>query len=268
MKIAAMARSLAIPRVLALTATATPAVAHDIAAAFAIAGEDVVQTGFYRPNLSLRVTATKAPARDELLLDRLRSRPRGPTVVYVTLQRTAEEVAASLESAGLPARAYHAGMKDEDRHAVQDWFMAAGDAGDPAGEQDPIVVATIAFGMGIDKSDIRYVYHYNLPKSLENYAQEIGRAGRDGQPSVCEVLAAADDLIVLGNFTFGDTPTPEAVAGLLHFLLSGGRPGSIRYLHLRPFRPVRRSATGGRNAADLPGARRPRRIDRPVLHRI
>jgi len=228
MKIAAMAQSLAIPRVLALTATATPGVARDIAAAFRIADDDVVQTGFYRPNLSLHVSAGRGSDRDELLLNRLRSRPRGATVVYVTLQRTAEDVARQLESAGLPARAYHAGMKDEDRHAVQDWFMGA--AGNEAGgprNGDPIVVATIAFGMGIDKSDIRYVYHYNLPKSLENYAQEIGRAGRDGQPSVCEMLAAAEDLIVLGNFTFGDTPTPEAVAGLLHFLLSGRSAGEV-----------------------------------------
>jgi len=144
----------------------------------------------------------------------------------VTLQRTAEDVARQLESAGLPARAYHAGMKDEDRHAVQDWFMLpCGDGTRVHSTIDPIVVATIAFGMGIDKADIRYVYHYNLPKSLESYAQEIGRAGRDGRPSVCEMLAAAEDIIVLGNFTFGDTPTPQAVAGLLHFLLSGRSAG-------------------------------------------
>ena len=77
--------------------------------------------------------------------------------------------------------------------------------------------------MGIDKSDIRYVYHYNLPKSLENYAQEIGRAGRDGQPSVCELLACPDDATVLENFTFGDTPTPQAVAGLLDHVLGNGQ---------------------------------------------
>src|SRR6185437_1447848 len=115
--------------------------------------------------------------------------------------------------AGFPARAYHAGMTAEDRHAVQDWFMASADA---------VVVATIAFGMGIDKRDIRGVYHFNLPKSLENYAQEIGRAGRDGLPSICETLAAMEDVTVLENFTFGDTPTPRAVAQVLGNVLGHG----------------------------------------------
>ncbi len=106
----------------------------------------------------------------------------------MTLQRTAEEVAAALAAEGFPARAYHAGMDNDERAAVQDWFMDS---------PSSIVVATIAFGMGIDKSDIRAVYHYNLPKSLENYSQEIGRAGRDGAASVCEILACADDVTVL-----------------------------------------------------------------------
>src|SRR4051794_16048996 len=214
MKLATLAKTLNVGRVLALTATATPGVAADIAKAFDIADADVVKTPFHRKNLTLKVTplgSSNAGVRTDLLVDRIRSRPAGPTIVYVTLQKTAEDVATALRAKGLPAHAYHAGLKPETRHEVQDAFMASDRA---------IVVATIAFGMGIDKRDIRYVYHYNLAKSLENYAQEIGRAGRDGQPSTCELLADPNDKITLENFTYGDTPTPHAIYDLLTELLN------------------------------------------------
>jgi len=213
LKIARLARELNVGCVLALTATATPQVARDIAGGFDIAEDDVVHTGFYRPNLRLYATPCEAGQRDDLLLSRLAQRPPGPTIVYVTLQRTAEDVADLLTGQGLDARAYHAGMDSEKRHEVQNAFMASGRM---------IVVATIAFGMGIDKSDIRYVYHYNLPKALENYAQEIGRAGRDGRESICELLACADDVVTLENFSYGDTPTREAVASLVEDVLRQG----------------------------------------------
>ncbi len=206
LRLPGLARSLKVARVLALTATATPGVADDVARAFGITEEDVVRTDFHRPNLDLRVMRTSADERLALLRDRIASRPRGATIVYVTLQKTAEDVAAFLASEGLPAEAYHAGLDAEVRHAIQERFMASTDA---------IIVATIAFGMGIDKADIRHVYHFNLPKGLESYAQEIGRAGRDGLPSTCELLACADDVVTLENFTYGDTPTPESLAALL-----------------------------------------------------
>src|SRR4051812_39551212 len=206
LKLAERARELGAERVLALTATATPAVVADIRAGFGIEEADGVVTGFYRPNLTLLTTPVTARERDVRLVERLRERPPGSTIVYVTLQRTAVRVAELLAAAGLPARPYHAGMSAEERVAVQEWWSQSPQA---------VVVATIAFGMGIDKADVRAVYHYNLPKSLESYSQEIGRAGRDDHPSTCELLACVDDVPALENFAYGDTPTREAVAALL-----------------------------------------------------
>jgi ATP-dependent DNA helicase RecQ len=213
LKLAETARQVKVERALCLTATATPKVAADIRKAFAIAPEDAVITGFYRPNLLLATTPVTAARRDELLLTRLAKRPPGPTIVYVTLQKTAERVAALLQEKGLPAWAYHAGMETEVRNQVQDDWMASGNG---------IVVATIAFGMGIDKADVRYVYHYNMPKSLESYSQEIGRAGRDGQNSTVEMFACPDDIPTLENFAYGDTPTESALRSMVIDLLSQG----------------------------------------------
>jgi ATP-dependent DNA helicase RecQ len=193
-------------RVLALTATATPQVLADMCRFFEIEPCCAIRTGFDRPNLTMLATPATPQQRDAAFFDAIRKREPGPTIVYVTLQRTAETLAERLHAAGFPARPYHAGMDDADREDIQNWFIAS-DRG--------IVVATIAFGMGIDKADVRYVYHYNPPKSLENYAQEVGRAGRDGQPSMCQMFFCPDDLNVLENFVYGDTPTEEAVAGLV-----------------------------------------------------
>ena len=230
LKLARLSRQLRVERVLTLTATATPEVAEDICKEFEIGADAFVHTGFYRPNLELRITPCGAKERISTLLERIRGRPRGPTIVYVTLQRTAETVAAALAEARLPARAYHAGMKNEERDAAQDWFMKSADA---------IVIATIAFGMGIDKADIRYVYHFNLPKSLENYSQEIGRAGRDGAKAICEILACGDDVIVLENFTYGDTPDASSVGALVDEVLGKGREFDVSVYDLSRAHDVR-----------------------------
>ena len=230
LKLADLARSLQVGRVLALTATATPSVAEDIVNAFDIHDSDTVHTGFYRPNLTLRVATCEGSERNTQLLARLRERAPGPTIVYVTLQRTAENVAAYLSKNGVNATAYHAGMKTENRTEVQDAFMASDTA---------VIVATIAFGMGVDKPNIRYVYHYNLPKGLESYSQEIGRAGRDGQASVCEMFACADDVVVLENFSYGDTPEPKAIASLVEEVLGQGNPFDISVYELSNAHDIR-----------------------------
>ncbi len=210
LKLAKQAKTLNADRVLALTATATPEVANQIRENFAIAADNHVQTGFYRANLAINVSAHAGHQRQTALINRLKAHPQQASIVYVTLQKTAEEIAEILCQQGLRAQAYHAGLKDDQRNAVQEAFMA--------GTTD-IVVATIAFGMGIDKSDIRAVYHYNLPKSLENYMQEIGRAGRDGNASQCHLLVDTQDLTVLENFTYGDTPDNSAIAACIEHLL-------------------------------------------------
>ncbi len=230
LKLPQFARLCRAERMFALTATATQRVLEDICREFHIDPQCAVRTGFYRPNLTLLTTPVAAAERDAALADRLRSRPPGPAIVYVTLQRTAEEVAERLGRAGFSARPYHAGMADDQRAEVQDWFLRC-DRG--------VVVATIAFGMGIDKADIRYIYHYNPPKSLENFAQEIGRAGRDGAPATCEVLFAPDDLNVLENFAYGDTPTLEAVTGLLREVFALGEEFDVSYYELSAAHDIR-----------------------------
>lgn len=208
LKLAGIARHLGVARVLALTATATPTVQDDICQAFDILPANVICTDFFRPNLRICSTLVDESRRVEVLIDKLKSRTPGATIVYVTQQKTAEQIASTCREAGLAAQAYHAGMKPETRNEIQEWFLA----GDPSS----IIVATIAFGMGIDKSDIRYIFHYNPPKSLENYAQEIGRAGRDEKRADCELLLVPQDRVVLENFVYGDTPSAASLELLIN----------------------------------------------------
>ncbi|MCK5674797.1 MAG: RecQ family ATP-dependent DNA helicase [Spirochaetales bacterium] len=195
-----------INQVLLLTATATKQVVEDMSLKLNVSIKNFTITGAYRKNLFLQVSPVIQSEKNNFLLKRIKKFPEEPTIVYVTLQKTSENISNFLCRNGINAHHYHAGMKNEDRDNIQNRFMD--------GSLD-CIVATIAFGMGIDKKNIRRVIHYDLPKSIESYSQEIGRSGRDGNNSLCEVLANKDSINILENFIYGDTPEKKSIFKLL-----------------------------------------------------
>ena len=178
-------RDLGNPPVLALTATATPRVRQDILRSLRMREPEVVVTSFNRPNLAYRVLSAKEK-KDKLplILDVIRNSPP-PGIIYGTTRKECEELAASLKRVGVDAGHYHAGMSPAERSSTQERFMT---------DELDVVVATVAFGMGVDKPNVRFVVHASVPGSLPAYIQEAGRAGRDGEPSECVVLYRGADL--------------------------------------------------------------------------
>jgi RecQ family ATP-dependent DNA helicase len=194
--------------VLALTATATPAVQADIVAQLGMVRPARFIHGFRRDNLAIEVVEVSIPQRAETILNLLLDASRRPAIVYATSRKQAEHLAEEL-SRRIRAAAYHAGLDAETRERVQRAFLA--------GELE-VVVATIAFGMGIDKADIRTVIHAGLPGTLEGYYQEIGRAGRDGAPSRTYLMHSYADQRTHGFFLNRDYPPADHLDQVFHSL--------------------------------------------------
>ncbi|KAI7825579.1 P-loop containing nucleoside triphosphate hydrolase protein [Kickxella alabastrina] len=215
------------PCVLAMTATATAALATRLASMFAINNHDIVRGGVLRPNILLGAVAVdvgaaklRSTAREETLLAMLRSSEMvslGAVLVYVATQATADRVAEFLTARSVPAQAYHAGKHTAERTRIQTAFMR--ETSGVAAIR--VLVATVAFGMGLDKSDIRAVVHFNLPRSMEAYVQEVGRAGRDGAQARGILLLAmqdgtmSSDAVVIRSWAHSDGVDSAAVRRLL-----------------------------------------------------
>jgi ATP-dependent DNA helicase RecQ len=191
-------RRLGCPPLLALTATATPDVAADIVNQLGIDGALIVNYGVHRPNLIFEVVRTvNEEEKFEHLMRLLEEPVAGAGIVYVPTVRQADELHARLVKAGVAAGRYHGRMKTAERHAMQQAFMD---------NEYRVVVATKAFGLGIDKADVRCVIHYAFPDSLESYVQEAGRAGRDGKPAHAVLFYRLEDRRVQAFFLGGKYP--------------------------------------------------------------
>jgi ATP-dependent DNA helicase RecQ len=207
------AEALGRPPLIALTATATPQVRSDIAAQLGLKMASDFVAGFDRHNLTLRVEPCKSDNDRITATYQIVKGAKGSGIIYCSTRKAVDEVVGKLQRMGLTVGAYHAGLDESKRTRMQDYFMA--------GDLDAIV-ATNAFGMGVDKSDIRFVTHYNLPGSIEAYYQEVGRAGRDGLPSLCTLLFNYVDTRTHEFFIEGGYPSRQVIEEVYTCLLGAG----------------------------------------------
>jgi ATP-dependent DNA helicase RecQ len=201
------------PPTIALTATATAQVADDVARALQLKKPLVIRTGIERPNLFLGCTHVDlAEEKVPLIAERVRT-IGGAGIVYSALIRDLEALHDELKRVGIHALVYHGKLSDAERRRMQDRFMRSG---------EEVVLATNAFGMGVDKADIRFVLHAQIPRTLEAWTQEVGRAGRDGAPSWCELLYFEEDLAIQQNFVEWANPSLEYLMGVYETLVGWG----------------------------------------------
>jgi ATP-dependent DNA helicase RecQ len=218
LEIAYALHALGDPPVLALTATATEEVVEDIRAQLGRSEMALINASVYRPNLHYCVTQVSSEQEKNAALERVLMEVRGTRIVYTATVKAAEAVHERLSRVGHPALLYHGRMRTQDRRESQERFM---------GQADSVMVATNAFGLGIDKPDVRAVVHYQMPASLEAYYQESGRAGRDGGGARCELLFDSSDRRIQTFFLAGRYPSAEDIEQVWRALLQSSPAGAM-----------------------------------------